>query len=102
MYRCLMIALTVLLVASFSSTTYAGKGDQTQDRIQAKDGTGANCPNDGVCDGTNCPGCPDCDEALLLGDQDPDQDQTQARDGTGANCPTGGTCDGTGPHGPRR
>ena len=101
MHRYLVIALAVLLVASLSSTTFAGKGDQTQDRVQAKDGTGANCPSGGVCDGTNCPGCPDCDPTLA-GDQVPDQDQVQARDGTGANCPTGGTCDGTGPHGPGR
>lgn len=90
MNRYLTIAVAVLLVAGFSSMTYAGKGDQTQDRVQAQDGTGTNCPCDGVCDGANCqcPGCPDCDPALV-GDQVPDQDRIRARDGTGANCPNG-------------
>lgn len=87
MRRYAMVVLSLLLIAGFSPLSYAGKGDQTQDRIQARDGTGtyADCP---CCDGDPL------DAAM-------DQDQIQARDGTGANCtcPTGGVCDGTGPHG---
>jgi hypothetical protein len=105
MSRFLMVVLSAMVIASFSAVTYGTIGDQTPDRIQARDGTGvhADCPCDGVCDGVNCvcPGCPDCDAAAL--DAAMDQDQTQAQDGTGDNCacPTGGVCDGTGPYGPR-
>ncbi len=90
MYRYIIIVLAVALVAGFASNNFAGMGTQDQDRIQAKDGTGVNCPCDGVCDNvcdgdgicdSDCDGIPD-----QLQQQDKDQDQAQD-----------GTCDGTGP-----
>lgn len=94
MSRCIMIAASIALLA-MASVSFAGNG--TQDRIQARDGTGVNCPCDGQCDGIYCDCCPDC--PVCLGDQDRDQvrdqDQTQAQDGSCDQCPNQGTCDGS-------
>jgi len=84
----------------FASLAVAGKGkgDQVQDRIQAQDGTGENCPADGVCDGTG-PQSGDCDGSNCQGDGDCDGTGPQDGSCDGSNCQGTGDCDGTGPHG---